>query len=304
MASIEEVQKTVGEVARSVENSVVRIGRGPGRGAGIVVGDGSVLTNAHNLRGSQVTVTFSDGRSETGTVAGVDVDSDLAVVSVGTAGARAIEWHEGEVELGTTVFAVTKPPSAEVRVTVGTVSAVGRAFRGPRGRLISGGLEHTAPLARGSSGSPIVNADGRLLGINTHRLGEGFYLAVPADAELRGRVDALARGESPRRLYLGVALLPTFAARRLRASVGLPERDGLLVRAVDDGGPAARAGIRTGDLVVEAGGSTLKSPDDLFEVLGRLAEGEALTLQVVRGTDELEVRVSFDATSGEESGSA
>lgn len=308
MAVLDEIGGLVGKIAHSVTPSVVRIGRGPGRGAGVVLAEGSVLVNAHNLRGSEVTVTFADGRSERGSVAGLDVDGDIAVVRVETAQAPALAWRDGPVALGTAVFAVTTPASVDVRVTVGTVSAVGRGFRGPRGRLISGGIEHTAPLPRGSSGSPVVDAGGRLVGLNTHRLGDGFYLAVPADARLRERVDALARGESPTRRYLGVALLPPFAARRLRASVGLPERDGLLVRAVDVGGPADRAGIRTGDLFVEAAGTALRALDDLFGVLGGPGGADSLSLRVVRGTDELEVRVTFDdgagGRAGEEPGSA
>lgn len=300
----EELQLAVATVADEVAASVVRIGRGPGRGAGIVVGDGVVLTNAHNLHGTETTVSFADRRVERGRVVGVDVDSDLAVVRVPTAGAPALRWHEGEVGIGTTVFAVTSPAGGGVRVTVGTVSSSGRPFRGPRGRLIPGGLEHTAPLARGSSGSPVVDADAELLAVSTHRLGEGFYLAIPADADLRARVEALARGESPRRRYLGLALLPPQAARRLRAAVGLPERDGLLVRAVDEEGPAARAGVQAGDLLVEAGGRPLGSHDDLFEVLSALDDGATLSLRLVRATDEMEVRVVFSETGGEEEGTA
>lgn len=294
MGAIDEVERAVGEVARAVGPTVVRIGRGPGRGSGVVVSSGAVLTNAHNLRGDAVTVTFAGGRTETGTVAGVDVDGDLAVVRVDTADSSAPEWRGDGVELGTAVFALTRPPGSHLRITVGTVSAVGRAFRGPRGRLIGGGIEHTAPLARGSSGSPVVDIGGRLLGINTHRLGEGFYLAVPASAALRDRVDALGRGESPRRRYLGVALLPSHASRRMRSAVGLPEREGLLVRAVDGDGPAARAGVQPGDLLVEAAGSHLATSDELFEALDRLGEEQPLHLRVLRGVDELELVVVFD----------
>ena len=82
-------------------------------------------------------------------------------------------------------------------MTFGLVSAVARAFRGPGGRKIDGSVEHTAPLAPGSSGGALLDADGKLVGLNTNRIGEGFYLALPADAELRARVDALGRGESP-----------------------------------------------------------------------------------------------------------
>ena len=99
-----------------------------------------------------------------------------------------------------------------------------------------------------------VDAAGTLVGLNTNRIGEGFYLALPADAALRARVDALGRGESPKRLRLGVAIAPSHVARRLRRSVGLPERDGVLVRGVEDDSLAAAAGIEAGDLIVSAGG--------------------------------------------------
>ena len=156
MSFEQDLQQSVSGVAEAVAPSVVRIGRGPGRGAGFVVGDGAVLTNAHNIRGAETTVTFRDGRREVGSVAAVDVDGDLAVVRVDTSRVPAVRWHDGEVTLGSPVFAVTVPAGSETRITVGTVSSVGRTFRGPRGRRIEGGVEHTAPLARGSSGSPVA----------------------------------------------------------------------------------------------------------------------------------------------------
>ena len=91
------------------------------------------------------------------------------------------------------MFALANPGGRGLRVTFGFVSGVERTFRGPRGRRITGSLEHTAPLLPGSSGGPVLTAAGQLLGINTNRLGEGFYLAIPADEALRGRVDALAQ---------------------------------------------------------------------------------------------------------------
>ena len=218
MAWIEELEATVAAVGSAVAPAVVRIGQGDGRGAGVVIGEGRVLTNAHNLRGAETTVTFHDGRQATGTVAGIDRDGDLAVLAVDTAGGAAIRWEPATVDptVGTAVFAVANPAGRGLRVTFGLVSAVGQAFRGPHGRRIAGSIEHTAPLNRGSSGGPVVDAAGALLGINTNRVGDGFYLAMPADADLATRIDALGRGESPSRPRLGVALAPSHAARRLR----------------------------------------------------------------------------------------
>jgi serine protease Do len=299
---------SLAEAARAAlaaaDGSVVRIGRHGGRGCGIVVDDGTVLTNAHNLRDRTTEVTFSDGRRAQGAVRAVDPDGDLVVLDVDTSGASALAWSGAVPAVGEVVFAVSRASGGGARVTFGMVSGVSRSFRGPHGRQITGSLEHTAPLARGSSGSPVVDADGRLLGLSTARLGEGFYLALPADDALRTRVDALARGEAPRRLVLGLGLAPASVARQLRASVGLPERDGLLVRTVEDGSPAARAGVQVGDLITGAGGLDVAAVDDLHQALDAAVPSRSLSLHIVRGADDLDVAVTFDEPDLDEAGEA
>ncbi len=192
---------------------------------------------------------------------------------------------------GLPVFALADPGGRGLRTTFGLVTATGRSFRGPRGRRIGGSIEHSAPLPRGSSGGPLVDAEGRLLGLNSVRMEGGLVLALPADAALRARIDALGRGEAPARPRLGAALAPPRAARKLRAAVGLPEREGLLVRGVEPGSPADRAGLERGDLLVAAGGRALHGFDELFEALD--AAGESLALTVVRGTEERVVDARF-----------
>ena len=302
MSALEELEQAIGQAADQVGGAVVGIGRGWGRGSGVVVADGRVVTNAHNLRGDEVTVVFADGRAVVGQVRGVDVDGDLAVVAVETAGATPVTWANGTVSVGAVVFALASPGGRR-RITAGLVSAVDRAFRGPRGRRIAGSVEHTAPLARGSSGGPVVNRAGELVGLNTHRLGEGFYLALPADAELRQRIDALARGEVPTRPRLGVGIAPAGVARRLRRAVGLPERDGLLVRVVEEGGPADRAGVQAGDLIVSIDGQLVTDADQLYQALDRVSE-ERLALGIVRGVDERTVTVGFGQDAPRDVGSA
>jgi serine protease Do len=179
-----------------------------------------------------------------------------------------------------------------LRVTVGIVSGIQRSFRGPRGRRITGAIEHTSPLLPGSSGGPIVDEAGRVLGINTHRLGEGFYLAIAGDEAARARISSLAAGTIPTRARLGVAIAPPYVARRLRRAVGLPDADGLLVRGVEDDGPAARAGIAEGDLIVRAGGEAIDAVDTLHGVLERAAGG-AIDIVVLRGADERTVTVQL-----------
>jgi serine protease Do len=297
MAVIEELQSAIGSITERVSASVVGIGSRQ-RGSGIVLAEGKVATNAHNLRGDEVTVTFADGRSTRGRVAGIDLDGDLAVVDVDTTGARPLDWADGDgVAPGTIIFGLSAIGGGGTRATLGTVSAVARAFRGPGGRRITGSIEHTAPLAPGSSGGPVVDGDGRLLGINTNRLGEGFYLAIPADAALRERLDQLGRGESARRVRLGVAVAPSHVARRLRASVGLPARDGLLVRGVEDGSLAARAGIQEGDLIVEAAGKAVADADALFDALSSATP--PFEVRLVRGNEERTVAVGGGEAAGE-----
>jgi len=294
MALLAEVRSTIESVGAKVGPSLVGVGQRWGIGSGVVVAAGRVLTNAHNIRGEEITVTFADGRSEAGRVAGVDVDGDLAVIEVDTKDAPALDWTGADsVGIGTPILALANPGGRGLRVTVGLVSGTERSFRGPRGRRITGSIEHTAPLLPGSSGGPIVDEDGRLLGLNTNRLGEGFYLAIPADAALRDRADALARGEAPERPRLGVAIAPSEVARKMRRAVGLPEAEGLLVRGVAEDGPAARAGIAEGDLIVAAGDTPLRDADELHAALEKVKKGEALALTVLRGTEERRVSVSF-----------
>ena len=295
MTIFDEIQASIARLAENAGPSVAGIGQRWGIGSGIVLGEGRVLTNAHNVRGSHATVTFADGRTAEGTVAGHDIDGDLAVIEADTGQVPALPWATAVPAIGTPVFALANPGGRGLRVTFGTVSGIDRTFRGPRGLRITGSLEHTAPLLPGSSGGPVLDAQGQLLGINTNRLGEGFYLAIPADEALRGRVDALARGESVRAPQLGIAITPGHVARRLRRAVGLPDTEGLLIRGVAEDSPAARAGLASGDLIVAAAGQPVRTVDDLSGALQ--TAGETIELTVLRGTDERSIQVAFGQNS-------
>ena len=253
-----------------------------------------MLTNAHNLRDRTTQVRFSDGRTVQGSVIGSDVDGDLVVLDVVTGDATPLAWSDRTAGAGDVVVTVSAGRN-QTRASWGQVTAVNRSFRGPRGRPIAGAVEHTAPAASGSSGAPVLDADGRVLAVNTHRLDHGFYLARSADQALRDAVTSLTEGRTIERVTLGVALADPHVASRLRQAVGLPERDGLLVRGVVDDSPASAAGIQTGDLLVRAGDRDLAAPDDLFAVLATVDPGSELTINLVRGADELTVTATFPA---------
>jgi S1-C subfamily serine protease len=292
---LEEIETSVQTAVERTGPAVVGIGRGWGRGSGFVLGPGRVVTSAHNVRHDEATVTFADGRQASGRVVGSDGDLDLAVIDVDTGDAPTLEWAEAGdgVPAGRAVLALANPGGRGLRVTPGFVTSAARSFRGPRGRRVSGAIEHTAPLPRGSAGGPLIDVEGRLLGINAVRVDPGLILALPADAAARGRVDALARGERPKTVRLGVAIAPPRVARRLRRAVGLPERDGLLVRGVERDSAAERAGLERGDLIVGAGGTDVDRVDALYEALDAAREGGTLELKIVRGTDERDVSVAL-----------
>ncbi len=296
MSYLDEIQADIARIADEVGPAIAGIGgRRWAVGSGVIAADGRIVTNAHNLRSAEVNVTVGDDETQ-GSVAGRDVDGDIAVVSVDTGATTPLDWGPvEEIRIGTPVFALSNPGGRGLRVTVGFVSGTERSFRGPRGRRIAGSIEHTAPLLPGSSGGALVDRDGRLIGMNTNRLGEGFYLAIPADQQLRSKVDALAKGETPTRPRLGIGIAPPQVARGLRRAVGLPEVDGLLIRAVEEGGHADGAGLREGDLIVGAGGREIASVDDFYDVLDSASDGTPLEIKLLRGTEERTVSVSLSS---------
>lgn len=289
---LDELTKAAATIAEHVSPSIVRIGHGGRGGSGVVVTKGRVLTNAHNVYADEVMVRFSDGRQTMAQISGVDLDGDVAVLEVETGPTSAVPFSETAPSIGQPIFAVGATHRGP-RVTFGLVSALGQAFRGPRGRRITGSIEHTAPMAPGSSGSALVDAEGRMVGLNTNRVGGGFYQALPADEALRARIETLAAGKVVERPRLGVTVAPAWAARRMRTAVGLAPRDGLLVREVEPNGPAARAGISVGDLLVAVNGVTLADPDDLAAAIE--SPTGTLGIDLVRGEQELTVTASTAA---------
>jgi serine protease Do len=296
MSVLEELEGTIQTAVERFGPAVIGLGQGWGRGSGFVIDSNRILTNAHNLRGDEVTVTFHDGRRETGRVLASDVDVDLAVIETDTGGIEPLQWSEEDVEslpIGRTVLALANPGGRGLRVTPGFVSSTARSFRGPRRHQIGFAIEHTAPLPRGSSGGPLLDRAGRLLGVNSIRTDGGLILAIPADQSIRDRVEKLSRGEAPQRVRLGVAIAPPRVARRLRRAVGLPERDGILIRGVERGSAADRAGLERGDLIVAVGERESDRMDVLYEALEAAGPDGRLELKILRGTEERTVSVSL-----------
>jgi serine protease Do len=271
-SSTEEVIRRVGA---QIGPSVVGL-RGGARGSGTIVASDRVVTSAANLTGDAPEVVFADGRVAAATVSGLDRRRGFAALSVDTGALAPLAFGQESPPIGTTVIALANPWGRGPSVTLGHVASA-------RTRPAQG-VAHTALCPRGASGGPLVAPDGALLGFNAVRLDGGFVLATATDAETRERIQRLVASEQRSDRTLGVAIAPSRVARRLRRSVGLAERDGLLVRGVAADSAAFAAGIRQGDLIVAVGEAPIVSVDDLLAQLESDAGEFAVT--VVRGNDE------------------
>jgi S1-C subfamily serine protease len=265
-------------------------GRGDGRGgeslgsAVVFTGDGFLLTNAHVVGRSQGgTALFSDGTSAPFTVVGSDPLSDLAVVRAGGPTPPPAELGEADrLVVGQLVVAVGSPLGLAGSVTAGVVSAVGRSLptRGRETGLVEDVIQTDAALNPGNSGGALADADARVVGIHTAVAGVGLGLAVPVNATTRRIISALMKDGRVRRAYLGLVSTPEPLPAPLQERFG--RRSGLRVAEVVSGGPAARAGVRPGDLLVSAGGHPVQKAQDLQRLMFGEAIGQPLPITVMR----------------------
>jgi len=257
-------------------------GTGEGLGSGVVfTGDGFLLTNAHVVgRASGGTASFSDGTSVPFAVVGADPLSDLAVLRATGATPEPAELGEADrLVVGQLVVAVGNPLGLAGSVTAGVVSALGRSLPA-RGRLIEDVIQTDAALNPGNSGGALADAHARVVGINTAVAGVGLGMAVPVNATTRRIISALMHDGRVRRAYLGVVTIPGPVPVAWRERLG--RTAGLLVHEVVAGGPAARAGLRAGDLLLTAAGKPVKAAQDLQRLMFAEAIGRPLPITVMR----------------------
>ncbi len=257
-------------------------GMGEGLGSGVVfTGDGFLLTNAHVVgRASGGTASFSDGTEVPFRVVGADPLSDLAVLRATGSTPEPAELGEADqLVVGQLVVAVGNPLGLAGSVTAGVVSALGRSLPA-RGRLIEDVIQTDAALNPGNSGGALADAHARVVGINTAVAGVGLGMAVPVNATTRRIISALMHDGRVRRAYLGVVTIPGPVPAAWRERLG--RTAGLLVHEVVAGGPAARAGLRAGDLLLTAAGKPVKVAQDLQRLMFAEAIGRPLPITVMR----------------------
>jgi S1-C subfamily serine protease len=270
----------------------LRVPREGGRGgaesqgsAVVFTPDGFLLTNAHVVgTSSRGTALFSDGTTVPFTVVGADPLSDLAVLRAHGSTPEPAELGEADdLIVGQLVVAVGSPLGLAGSVTAGVVSALGRSLptrSGSAARLVEDVIQTDAALNPGNSGGALADSRSRVVGINTAVAGNGLGLAVPVNATSRRIIGALMRDGRVRRAYLGVVCVPAPVPPALRERVGRAE--GLRVAEVVASGPAGRAGLRAGDLLLSAAGGPVTSAQDLQRLMFGEAIGRPLAITVVR----------------------
>jgi S1-C subfamily serine protease len=267
-----------------------------GAGSGVVVTpDGYLLTNEHVVQNvSEARVAFVDGRSVPAVVAGRDPATDLAVLRA-QAGTLPYAQLSGALRLrvGQLVVAVGNPFGFESTVSAGVVSALARSLRSRQGRLIEGVVQHTAALNPGNSGGPLVDAHGRVTGINTAiiAMAQGIGFAVPAATAQWVLTEILTQGRV-RRAWLGVAARDRPLDLRLVRALQLTVPRAVEVLSREAQGPAAESDLQPGDLIVAVNDQLVDGVDALHRHLGRVPPGSDITLTIVRRTQRLSVALT------------
>jgi S1-C subfamily serine protease len=268
MASLTELSSELEDLVTRTADSVVSVEHGRGHGSGFVLAqDGYVLTNAHVVAGAkQVRISFADGTHAAGEITGRDERTDLAVVRVNASGLPTMTLAASDdVRVGQLVLAIGNPLGFQRSVSLGVVSAIDRTLPG-QGHMYEGLIQTDAAINPGNSGGPLVNAQGQVVGVNTAIIpfARGIGFAVPAQtAEWVAAI--LMRDGEIRRPVLGVFAAAQELSPQQRKAIGRSRA--VHVFRLQDDGPAKTAGMREGDLLLEANERPLKTVDDLSRAM-------------------------------------
>ena len=284
--AMDAYSRSVSTVARTVTPHVASVQLARGGGSAVVFADdGYLLTNAHVVDGHRSGVaTFADGSEARFEVVGADPLSDLAVLrTLGEAPSAAVLGDADKLVVGQLVVAVGSPLGFSGSVTAGVVSALGRALpvrQGRTARVIEDVIQTDAALNPGNSGGALADSAGRVVGVNTAVAGIGLGLAVPINTTTRRIIDTLMVEGRVRRAYLGVVGVPAPLPDDIAERTG--QNAGLRVREVVSGGPADRAGLRSGDLVLTVGRTRVSDAQGIQRQLFAEVIGTALPITVLR----------------------
>lgn len=261
-------------------------GRG-GIGSGVVISpDGLVLTNAHVIGGAQeIHLSDTEGRTTDARLLGIDPDTDLALLRADSARSLAFAplGDSKQLRRGNLAIAIGNPLGFESTVTAGVISALGRTLRSTTGRMIEDVIQTDAALNPGNSGGPLVSSRGEVIGINTAVImgAQGICFAVASNTANYVLSEIIQHGRV-RRAYIGVAAQTVPLPRRHAMAAGVENRFGAMLSAVDQSGPASKAGLLSHDLVVKLDSEPVTGVDDLIRLLDRSRIGKPVQIEVFR----------------------
>jgi S1-C subfamily serine protease len=256
--------------------------------------DGFVITNSHVVAGAgTIEAVLSDGRLLPARVVGEDPETDLALLRLPSGGLpTALFGDSSALRPGQLAVALGNPLGFESTVTAGVISALGRSFRSGSGRLIDDIIQTDAALNPGSSGGPLVDSRGRVIGVNTAviRQAQGLCFAIPVNT-VSDVASALLKEGRVRRGYLGLGGQNIALSRHAASLLGLPGGSALRAILVEREGPAYGAGLREGDILLAFDGVPIGGMDELRRRLGRSSIGAAARLSILRRSQRLELVV-------------
>jgi S1-C subfamily serine protease len=279
-----DIAATIATAAASV---VAVEGRDRIGSSGFFLRPNTILTADHALESEEIAVVFADGRTEQAVIAGRDPATDIALLSVATAGPPPLTPLPGnDLRVGTIAIAVARDDDGDLAATMGVVGSVGAAWRTWRGGEIDHFVRADLSLYPRFSGSPLIDAAGRLIGFNTWGLSRRQAVVVPASTIARV-VDALGTRGHIARGYLGLAM------QGIELPQALGGGGGVIVLGVARGGPAEAGGFIVGDIITTLGGRRIGDSDDIQAVLDRVSVGSASVAGILRGGKPLELGVTI-----------
>src|ERR1700674_2440926 len=288
MATLSDLSREIAELVGSLASSIVRVDARQGRPAtGIIWADNLVLTADHVLEHEDIIQVTGSQAAVKAAVAGRDPGTDLALLRTeGLKGAPAPRGRSTDIH-GHLVIALGQP--GDLQVTLGIVSGLSGSFRSWRGGQVEHLIQTTAELLPGFSGGPLVDAEGRVIGINSWNFGRGISRAVPVETAERVAESLKTHGRI-RRAYLGLGAQPVRLSQALAGQVG--QESGLLVVTVEAGGPAQKGGLLEGGPIGAIHGGPGRQLDELFGKLGALEVGSAHRLGVVRAGERKDIAIT------------
>ena len=252
--------------------------------------EGLIVTSHHVLeRDENIKVGFQDGESVAAELVGRDPSTDLALLRTSKRGSSVPAWAEADsLRVGHLALALGRP-GASVRATMGIISVLGQAWRTPAGGPVDRYLQTDTVMYPGFSGGPLVDSQGRFVGLNTSALVRGVSITVP-EPTIRRVVQDLEKHGSVRRAYLGIGAQPTRLPDALAKELG--QETGLLLVSVEPGSPAEEGKLFLGDTLVTLGESPVRHMDDLFNGLDGERIGKSLAVRIIRGGQLVDLTVS------------